>query len=316
LATTALAHPGRLMLVDGEVRMDATSLHRQVRALAAGLTARMPQGSVVSFMLPNWREAAVLYHAITLAGMVAHPVLPSLREHELRFQLDDVGSRMLFCPREFRRHDYVAMFGRIADKLAAPAALVVVRGEAGAHLRYDDLMEGAVAADTPSRDADAVRMVMYTSGTAGRSKGVLHTHNSLHALLRQIGRHWRVEPGDRFLVPSPISHIGGSIYAFEAPVLLGSSAVLMDRWEPDLALSLAADEGCTHICGATPFLEQLLESARRRQERLPRLKLFVCGGASVPPQLIRAAAAHFDSAAVTRVYGSTEVPVTTVGCPS
>src|SRR5690606_30367382 len=97
---------------------------------------------------------------------------------------------------------------------------------------------------------------------------------------------------------------------------LGSSAVLMDRWEPDLALSLAADEGCTHICGATPFLEQLLESARRRQERLPRLKLFVCGGASVPPQLIRAAAAHFDSAAVTRVYGSTEVPVTTVGCPS
>lgn len=316
LAHAAAVDPRRLVLVDGEVRMDAASLYRQARALAANLMARMPAGSVVSFMLPNWHEAAVVYHAITLAGMVAHPVLPSLREHELKFQLDDVGSRMLFCPREFRRHDYVAMFERIRDSLATSASLVVVRGDPGPHLRYADLLEGPAAMDTPPLDADAVRMVMYTSGTTGRSKGVLHTHNSLHALLRQIGRHWRVAPGDAFLVPSPISHIGGSIYAFEAPVLLGSRAVLMERWEPEVALSLAAGEGCTHICGATPFLEQLLEAARARQERLPQLKLFVCGGASVPPQLIRAAAAHFDRAAVTRVYGSTEVPVTTVGCPS
>ena len=47
--------------------------------------------------------------------------------------------------------------------------------------------------------------------------------------------------------------------------------------------------------------------------RLPSLKVFVCGGASVPPSLIREAKAHFERAAVTRVYGSTEVPVTTVG---
>ena len=70
-------------------------------------------------------------------------------------------------------------------------------------------------------DPDAVRMILYTSGTTGRPKGVLHSHNSIHALIRQIGEHWRVEPGDRFLVPSPIAHIGGSIYAFECPLLLG-----------------------------------------------------------------------------------------------
>ena len=75
-------------------------------------------------------------------------------------------------------------------------------------------------------------------------------------------------------------------------------------------------ERCTHMAGATPFLEGLLTAAERAGTRLPDLKVFICGGASVPPSLIRRAAAYFDRAVVTRVYGSTEVPVTTVGSPT
>jgi acyl-CoA synthetase (AMP-forming)/AMP-acid ligase II len=158
-------------------------------------------------------------------------------------------------------------------------------------------------------------MILYTSGTTGRPKGVLHSHNSIHALIRQLRDHWRVQPGDRFLVPSPIAHIGGSIYAFECPLLLGASAVVMDRWNADEAVELIRVNRCTHIAGATPFLEQLLAAAERAGTRLPELKLFICGGASVSPSLIRRAADYFERAAVTRVYGSTEVPVTTVGAP-
>lgn len=307
--------PERVVVVDGDVRLDARTLRARAEALARGLLTRAPAGSVVSFMLPNWHEAAVLYHAITLAGMVAHPVLPSLRDHELQFQLRDIGSRMVFIPSQFRRHDYAAMLSRVLAQLDTPPAVYVVRGDAGPHADHGSLFGEGEGAVLPALDPDAVRMVMYTSGTTGRAKGVLHTHNTLHALMRQVGRHWRVSPGDVFLVASPISHIGGSIYAFEGPSMLGSTAVLMERWEPHAALALARREGCTHICGATPFLEQLLAAAEVDEERLPSLKVFVCGGASVPPSLIRKAAAHFRNAAVTRVYGSTEVPVVTVGCP-
>jgi acyl-CoA synthetase (AMP-forming)/AMP-acid ligase II len=69
------------------------------------------------------------------------------------------------------------------------------------------------------------------------------------------------------------------------------------------------------MAGATPFLEGLLAAAERADTRLPDLKVFICGGASVSPSLLRRAAAYFDRAVVTRVYGSTEVPVTTVGSP-
>lgn len=67
--------------------------------------------------------------------------------------------------------------------------------------------------------------------------------------------------------------------------------------------------------GATPFLEQMLAVAQLAGSRLPDLKLFVCGGASVSPSLIRRAAEYFEHAVVTRVYGSTEVPITTIGAP-
>jgi acyl-CoA synthetase (AMP-forming)/AMP-acid ligase II len=69
------------------------------------------------------------------------------------------------------------------------------------------------------------------------------------------------------------------------------------------------------VAGATPFLQQLLSAAESADNRLPDLKVFICGGAAVPPSLIRRAAGYFDHAVVTRVYGCTEVPVTTIGAP-
>ena len=306
--------PDRVLLVDGERRITARALHDDANTLAQALLARAPAGSVVSFMLPNWHEAATIYLAATLAGMAVNPILPSLRERETQFILEDVASRFIFIPATFRKFDYAAMLGTVVGRMATPPHVVVLRGDAGPHLAYDALLRETPAAQPlPAIEADAVRMVMYTSGTTGRPKGVLHTHNTLHALLRQLGEHWHIASGDKFLVPSPISHIGGSIYAFEAPLLLGTTAVVMDQWNPDEAVKLMDAEGITHMAGATPFLEALLGAAERAGTRLPSLKVFICGGASVPPQLIRRAQAYFERAIVTRVYGSTEVPVTTVG---
>lgn len=316
LRMAAERSPHRIVLVDRDVRLDCATLHAQARDVAAALLARMPIGSVVSFMLPNWHEAAVIYLAATLAGMVVNPILPSLRDHDLRFILEDAGTAMLFIPHRYGGHDYAAMLERVTAAMSRPPHVVVVRGAAGAHTPYRDLLASPPpAAALPALDPDSVRMILYTSGTTSRAKGVLHTHNSIHALIVQIREHWTIEPGDTFLVPSPVAHIGGSIYAFECPLLLGTTAVLMDRWDPAAAVALMSSQRCTHMAGATPFLQQLLSAADRTGTRLPDLKVFICGGASVSPSLIRRAARYFDRAVITRVYGCTEVPVATVGAP-
>jgi acyl-CoA synthetase (AMP-forming)/AMP-acid ligase II len=314
LRKAAAETPHRLLLIDGDCRLDCEGLYERARALAQALLSRAPSGSVVSFMLPNWHEAAVIYLGATLAGMVVNPILPSLRDRELLFILKDVQSRVIFVPAALRQVDYAAMLGRVVAQMESPPEVVVVRGEAASHTPYPSLFQRHDGAHRlPVLDPDAVRMILYTSGTTGRPKGVLHTHNSIHALICQIREHWLVQPGDKFLVPSPIAHIGGSIYAFECPLLLGATAVLMDRWNADEAVRLLDAESCTHMAGATPFLEQILTAAQKANTDIPSLKLFVCGGASVAPSLIRRAAAYFQRAVVTRVYGSTEVPITTVG---
>lgn len=316
LRTAATESPHRTILVDRDIRLDCATLHAQASALAGALLARIPTGSVVSFMLPNWRESAVIYLAATLAGMVVNPILPSLRDYDLRYILEDAGTAMVFVPQQYGGHDYPVMLERVTASMDRAPEVVVLRGDAGPHTPYAALLGLAPQdATLPALDPDAVRMILYTSGTTSRPKGVLHTHNSMHALICQIREHWTIAPGDTFLVPSPIAHIGGSIYAFECPLLLGTTAVLMDRWDAAGAVALMDSHRCTHMAGATPFLQQLLSAAQRAGTHLPDLKVFICGGASVSPSLIRRAAEYFDRAAVTRVYGCTEVPVATVGAP-
>ncbi len=173
LRRAAAEDPERVLIVDGAVRLDARSLLAKAETLAQVMGAQFPQGSVISFMLPNWHEAAVIYMAATMAGMIAHPILPSLREHDLCFMLQDIESRMIFIPEQFRKHDYVAMLANVVATLENPPQVVVLRSERTAgFVAYGSLFQQVEPISLPAVDANAVRMIMYTSGTTGSPKGV------------------------------------------------------------------------------------------------------------------------------------------------
>src|ERR1700758_504459 len=142
LRAAARTTPSRTLLVDDAVRVNCAALHEKARTLAQALLSRMPAASVVSFMLPNWHEAAVIYLGATLAGMVVNPILASLRERELQFILADSKSRMVFVPRQFGGHHYASMLARVTARMQTPPEVVVVRGEASsAHTPYAALFE-------------------------------------------------------------------------------------------------------------------------------------------------------------------------------
>lgn len=308
--------PGFVAIVDGMRSMTRREWLDEARALAAALQGRgLEQGDVVAFQLPNWHEAAVINLAAAMAGLVVNPIVPIYRDAEVRQMLGDCGARAIFTCTSFRRFDFAEMAQRLLPDLPALEFAFTVRGEGG-----DDfaslLEEGRGRAFEPvDVDPFGVKMVLYTSGTTGRPKGVLHSHSTLEFTLRRSAAQWGIEAGDSAIMPSPVTHISGYANGLEMPLVAGTRTILMEAWNADEALELIEEYGVVGTVAATPFLVELADRARAAGKRLPTMRFFACGGAAVPPELIPAANDAFENLRAFRVFGASEVPLVTYGWP-
>jgi acyl-CoA synthetase len=141
----------------------------------------------------------------------------------------------------------------------------------------------------------------------------LHTHNTLNYVQQCSIKHSEITADDVMVMPSPVTHITGYSSGINMSFMSEARSALMARWDADTAIDYINKVNGTMTVGATPFLQELLDAAERRGDRLPSMRQFSCGGASVPPQLIRRAYEVLENCIAVRVYGSTEVPLVTYG---
>ncbi len=306
--------PNRLYQIEGDRRVTRGELWDQALRLAGFFLSRgLKPGDVISFQLPNWTETPVIALAARMIGLVINPIPPIYREAELEYILGDCGSKLIFVPGTFRKCDHVAMVEGLRTKLPKLADIVVVR-DSGA-LTWEHVISGEPVdeAALPSVDPAAVVIAMYTSGTTGRPKGVLHTHLSYGHRVRAMAHSYPITEADVVFMPSPVTHITGAIWAFDMPWIAGNVSVLMDVWSPAEGIECIENNGCTVTGGATPFLQQMLDIAESTPERLASLRLFFCGGTTVSPDLIMRANRTLPNALFFRAYGSTEMLTATLG---
>jgi non-ribosomal peptide synthetase component E (peptide arylation enzyme) len=311
----AAEDPGRITHVFEGQACRIGELLQEAQALAAALQSRgLASGDVIAFQLPNWREALVIDIAAALLGLVVAPIVPIYRDAEVAHMLADSGARAVFFPTTYRGFDHAAMMQRLAPTLPTLRFSCSVRDRASGPDSYEAMLgEQLRWRGAPPVDANAVKLRLYTSGTTGRPKAVLHTHNSGPVTLRKAFEHWGQRPGDSVLMASPVTHITGFSYGMELPLLCGTRTVFMDRWDAAEAVVLIDREQISASMGATPFLHELLNEATRQGLRLPSLRLFACGGAEVPQALIRRCADVLQHCRAFRVYGSSEAPLVTLG---
>jgi cyclohexanecarboxylate-CoA ligase len=291
-------------IVDGDTTLSFATLNELTARLAGALAAHgIGRGDVVSWQLPNWWEAAVVHLATARLGAVSNPLQMIYRQSELRFVVAQAGSKALFVPHEFRGVPYAAHAQEVCEALAGRPLLVAVRGP---DCSFPALLERGEDERTSSSPDDVV-LLLYTSGTTAEPKGALHSHNTLQRAGQDLIAHFGIASDDVLFVPSPMTHITGLLYGVQVPAVLGATAVLLDRWEPAVALDLVVNNGCTFTGGATPFVRGFVDAARARGMGPTDVPLSrgSCGGADVPPSLIveadRALGARFS-----RVYGLTE----------
>ncbi|MGE0387719.1 MAG: AMP-binding protein [Gammaproteobacteria bacterium] len=285
----------------GELRDMACTLARALVRLGIG------PGDTVSYQLPNWIETLAVVLATLRIGAVANPIVPIYRRRELAFIVRDAATRVLFVPGVYRGFDHLAL----AREIELPAGVPVVAcgpGTGGEH-GFEGLLALGAPAGAPidyARDPQADAFCIYTSGTTGNPKGVRHCQRGLMIEAQSYADYSGVDARSVSLIVSPITHITGITHAHFLPQLTAMKACMLDQWSPQLAIETIEREGCTLMGGATPFLQMLVDTLRAHPGRVPTLKLFRCGGAGVPPQLVRDAQAL--GIETVRCYGSTEHP--------
>jgi cyclohexanecarboxylate-CoA ligase len=254
-------------------RRDDPADAARVATVAGGLRALgVGKGDVVSWQLPNGEDALVLYRACWRLGAVAGPIHHQAGEAE------------------------VARMRAVLD----PAVTI----EAGA-----PLPAGPPVTAGRARPSD-LAVVLFTGGSTGAPKAVLHTHRGLaHKAVTMVGVH-ALDARDAVLMPAPLAHVSGLLNGVLVPGAAGMRGVLMARWDPERALDLIARERITFMVGPPTFFVQLMAAPGFSPARVASLRLVSSGGAGVTPAFVTEAGERL-GALVKRSYGSTEAPTVT-----
>jgi cyclohexanecarboxylate-CoA ligase len=229
------------------------------------------------------------------------------------FILRQAASKAMFVPATFRSFDYSAMLAEIRAELPDLHTVVVVGDdEADGDISYEALIAQGRTRPLAAveRSANDPALLLYTSGTTAAPKGALHTHNTLDYEIRSMIEFFGLSHNDVVFMPSPVGHITGVVCGILLPLSLGTTLVLLDVWEPGRALSLIAAHRCSFTVAATPFLHGIVHHSDLAKTDISALRVFMCGGADIPPELIASSSAALDCMVV-RAYGSTEYPSAT-----
>jgi cyclohexanecarboxylate-CoA ligase len=272
-------------------------LQRRAERMAIGLAALgVERGDVVSFQLPNWHEFTTLYLACLRIGAVGNPLMPIFRQRELSFMLGFAESKVLVVPRRFRGFDYPAMVEEIRPALPALRHVLVVTGDGEGTFeqtlcqrRWEDEQDGAALFAERRMEPNEVCQLLYTSGTTGEPKGVMHTANTLIGNIRQYTERLGLTGRDVVLMASPIAHQTGFLYGLIMPVVLHTKSVLQDIWDAALAARNIQDEGVTFSMASTPFLADLADTPALGQYDTSTLRMFLTAGAPIPRVLVQRA---------------------------
>ena len=300
---------------DGEVQLTWGELMDRASRFGGFLHAHgIGRGDVVTWQLPNWWECLVAAYGAWAAGAVSNPIVPIYRNHEMRQVIAAVQPAAIVTAATFRGCDHAEMItGACAEVGWEPTVKVVIRGTATGWVPFDDALRGRPFYATDA-DADDPSLLGFTSGTTSGAKGVVHSARGfLSSPLRQVrmaAHGWH----DRSYMAATLAHATGVLSAIASPLYSGSSTVIRDRWDPELAVRDITDFGVTTSAGASVFIQGLLEVLESRGiDRLPLSSGYPCGGSTIPSALARRA--EDAGIAPRRAYGMTECPGVTGSSP-
>ncbi|AHM03028.1 Long-chain-fatty-acid--CoA ligase [Roseibacterium elongatum DSM 19469] len=281
-----------LMTPDGGT-LTYGGLRARVAQMAGALQAQgMGPGDRVLCQIEKSPQALILYLATAIAGGVFIPLNTAYTPVELAYFLDDAAPVLLVVD------DSTAGARPVAD---ARGVAVVTASELMA-------LDSAPLSDPLARKSDDLAAILYTSGTTGRSKGAMLTHENLISNAKTLCDAWRFERSDVLLHALPVFHTHGLFVATNIALLSGSSMIFHQRFDLD---QIARDlPRATAIMGVPTFYSRMLGDDRFDRAALAHMRLIVSGSAPLLAETHAAFETRTGHAILER-YGMTETNMIT-----
>ncbi|MEP0941515.1 MAG: malonyl-CoA synthase [Rhizobiaceae bacterium] len=269
------------------------------------ITMGVKPGDRVAVQVPKSLEAVLLYIACVRAGAVFLPLNTAYTAAEVSYFVGDSGARLLVCnPKDQEAYAHMAQslecrletLGSTAEDGWAEGSIVATAKDA------------ETAFENVARASEDLAAILYTSGTTGRSKGAMLSHDNLLSNSQALKDLWQFSGSDVLLHALPIFHTHGLFVAVNVTLLSGASMIFLPGFKLDAMIELLPRS--TTMMGVPTFYTRLLDDERFTRDLVAHMRLFVSGSAP----LLAETHVQFEERTGHRVlerYGMTETNMNT-----
>ncbi|MGD2141471.1 MAG: AMP-binding protein [Burkholderiales bacterium] len=297
--------PGAIAVVDGDIRLSYAEWMTRLSALAGGLSALgLRSGDHLLVIMQNRWQMASLHWACQFLGVIVTPLNWRAKSDEVEYCARDAQARAVACDE--------SSAAAVAGSTTCQAIPRIVTGKADAgEIAFDNLLEASPPAQLLQANAQDWSLMLYTSGTTGKPKGVPRRHRvERAAALAHIAQN-QYAPGEHTLGVMPLYHTMG-VRSLLSMALLDGCFVCMPRFDAGEALKLIGREKISHLYLVPTLYHDLLAHETFRDSNIDSVRRLGFAGAPMSADLLRRLDGAFCPDLFVNHYGSSEIYTFTV----
>lgn len=281
-------------IIDENQRMTYREFLNRANAFAYSLIERGYQkGDRIGIQLPNWIEFLIAFAGAAKIGVIPSTVHLPYRATEIEHILGITEAKGVVTVGDYNDFSFPAMYESLRGKLPKLRDIFVVAEKVpDGTIPFLELISRPISAEDRQliqnqrpKPTDTL-MVMFTSGTTGKSKGVIHFHTNLLSVYRSLAKACGVQKDSKFLVLSPLTHLQGFGVGVLQPMLYGGDVVIMNAWRVEEALEIIEREKVQYVVGAPVHLIDIANSDQLKKKDLSSVRTYIYAGAPCPMEVL------------------------------